>query len=138
MLATPAEEWSGIVTVLMLFVYVFMANRVGRWRGKYEIKAPATSGHPLFERAFRVHANTVEQMWMFLPLLWLATFFFRGPVWLPAAFGLVFVIGRIVFMEGYMKDPEKRLPGIGIGMLGILGLLVLTIIGLVQHWSAIA
>lgn len=138
MLATSAEELSGIVTVLMLFVYVFMANRVGRWRGKYDIKAPATSGHPLFERAFRVHANTVEQMWMFLPLLWLATIFFRGPVWHPAAFGLVFVIGRIAFMEGYMKDPEKRLAGIGVGMLGILGLLVLTIIGLVQNWRVVA
>jgi glutathione S-transferase len=137
MLATSAEELSAIVTVLMLFVYVFMANRVGRWRAKYDVKAPATSGHPLFERAFRVHMNTVEQLWMFLPLLWLATIFFSGTVWLPAAFGLVFVIGRVVFMQGYMKDPEKRLPGIGIGMLGILGLLVLTVIGLVQNWGVV-
>ncbi|MGD0144345.1 MAG: MAPEG family protein [Rhizomicrobium sp.] len=137
MLATSAEELSAIVTVLMLLVYVFMANRVGRWRAKYNIQAPATTGHPLFERAFRVHGNTVEQMFMFLPLLWLATYFFRGPVWLPAAFGLVFVVGRILFMQGYMKDPEKRLPGIMVGMLALLGLLILTIIGLVQNWSAV-
>jgi glutathione S-transferase len=137
MLATSAEDLSAIVTVLMLLVYVFMANRVGRWRAKYNIQAPATTGHPLFERAFRVHGNTVEQMFMFLPLLWLATYFFRGPVWLPAAFGLVFVAGRILFMQGYMKDPEKRLPGIMVGMLALLGLLVLTIIGLVQNWSVV-
>ena len=37
-----------------------------------------------------------------------------------------------------MKDPEKRLAGIGIGMLGIIGLLVLTVIGLVQNWSVVA
>ena len=44
--------------------------RVGRMRGK--VLAPATSGDPEFEKAFRIHYNTIEQLIMFLPMLWLS------------------------------------------------------------------
>ena len=46
---------------------------VGHTRRKFAIKAPATSGHPGFERAYRVQMNTLEGSVMFLPALWLAT-----------------------------------------------------------------
>ena len=35
------------------------------------------TGHPEFERAVRVQMNTIEQFVIFLPLLWLATIYFR-------------------------------------------------------------
>jgi glutathione S-transferase len=107
-------------------------------RGRHSIAAPAVTGHPEFERAFRVHANTLEQLVMFLPLLWLATVLYRDVAWLPALFGLVFLIGRIVYMQRYMSEPKSRGPGILIGMLGIFGLLALTIIGIVQDWLALS
>ncbi|MBV9063492.1 MAG: MAPEG family protein, partial [Alphaproteobacteria bacterium] len=69
---------SALVTILVLILYVAMGARVGRMRGKHNVAAPATAGHPEFERAFRVHMNTLEQLIIFLPLLWLATFFYRG------------------------------------------------------------
>jgi glutathione S-transferase len=130
--------WSAIITILVLLVYFYMSSVVGRMRGRHNIAAPAVTGHHEFERAFRVHANTLEQLILFLPLLWLATILYQGIAWLPALFGLVFLIGRIVYMQLYMTQPQKRGPGILIGMLGILGLLVLAIIGLVQDWTALS
>lgn len=130
--------WSAIVTLLAILLYFYMGGVVGRMRGRHNIQAPATSGHPDFERAFRVHYNTMEQMVVFLPLLWLATVFYRGIGWLPALFGLVFLVGRLVYMRLYMTEPRSRLPGIFIGVLGILGLLALAVIGIVQDWMALS
>jgi uncharacterized MAPEG superfamily protein len=76
----------------------------------------------------------MEQMMFFRPLLWLATYFFRGWSWLPAACGLLFLLGRVMFMQAYMRDPATRLPGIAVGMLGSVLLLVLSVIGFVQNW----
>jgi glutathione S-transferase len=130
--------WSAIVTILVILLYFFMSSVVGRMRGRHNIAAPAVTGHPEFERAFRVHANTLEQLVLFLPLLWLATVLYRDVAWLPALFGLVFLIGRIVYMQRYMSEPKSRGPGILIGMLAMLGLLVLAIIGIVQDWTALS
>jgi uncharacterized membrane protein YecN with MAPEG domain len=138
MTITYQTLYSAIVTILVLALYFYMGGVVGRMRGRHNVLAPATIGHPEFERAFRVHVNTVEQLMVFLPLLWLATVLYNGIVWLPALFGLIFLIGRIVYMQIYMSDPQKRGPGILIGMVGVLGLLVLTIIGIVQSWTALS
>ncbi|MBV9571625.1 MAG: MAPEG family protein [Alphaproteobacteria bacterium] len=130
--------WSAIVTILTILLYFYMGGVVGRMRGRHRIQAPATSGHPNFERAFRVHYNTMEQLVVFLPLLWLATLLYRGIGWLPALFGVIFLIGRIVYMRLYMSEPGSRSPGIFIGMLGILGLLVLSVLGIVEDWIALS
>ncbi|CAM5543867.1 MAPEG family protein [Rhodanobacter lindaniclasticus] len=116
-----------LLTVLLLFGTTWL---VGRARGKYAIKAPATSGHPLFERAYRVQMNTLEQTVMFLPTLWLAaTYGFNG--WAGIA-GLVWLLGRVWYAVAYMNDPAKRGPGFGLASLGWLALLVMTAIGVVR------
>ena len=43
-----------IVTLVALLVYFYMGMRVGRGRVLYGITAPAVTGHPDFERAYRV------------------------------------------------------------------------------------
>ena len=91
-----------IVTLLALIEFLVFGILVGRARGKYGIKAPATSGHPLFERRFRVHQNTQEQLLIFLPALWLFGELV-SPVW-GAGLGLVFVIGRALYAVGYYAD----------------------------------
>lgn len=127
---------SAIVTLLAIVLYYFvMGMRVGTMRARLNIKAPATTGHPDFERAFRVHANTGEQYIAFLPALWIATLLFQSIFWLPAAFGTVFLIGRVVYMQLYMRNPEGRLPGAFLSMLPILGLIIIAVIGAVQMWS---
>ncbi|OOG52609.1 hypothetical protein B0E47_15050 [Rhodanobacter sp. B05] len=119
-----------LLTVLLLFGTMWV---VGHARGKYGIKAPATSGHPAFERAYRVQMNTLEQTVMFLPTLWLAaTYGFSG--WAGIA-GLVWLLGRAWYALVYLKDPAKRGPGFALGMLGWIALLVMAGVGVVRAMS---
>lgn len=114
-----------LLTVLLLFGTLFA---VGRARGKHGIKAPATSGHPAFERAYRVQMNTLESTVMFLPTLWLAAHYgFSG--WAGVA-GLVWVAGRVWYALAYLHDPAKRGPGFAVGMAGWIALLVMAAIGI--------
>ena len=127
----PADLLSAIVTILAILLYFYMSVRVGMMREKHGVKAPATSGHPQFERAFRVHYNTLEALVVFLPLLWLATIYFVQIGWLPAGFGRVWIAGRIVYMTGYMAQPEKRGTGFGISAVAQLALLILALYGII-------
>jgi glutathione S-transferase len=142
MLGVPADLLSAVVTLLAIVLYFYMSVRVGQMREKHGVKAPATTGHPEFERAFRVHYNTLESLVVFLPLLWLAALYFTPAFpmlsWLPAALGLVWVVGRVFYMTGYMADPDKRGLGFGIASIAQLLLLILAIAGIVRIWMAIA
>jgi len=134
--------WSAVVTVLALFVYMYMIINVGRARGKTGIQAPAMTGAPELERAVRVHYNTLEAMPVFLVGLWLATIFFSPsfPIvgWLPAVLGLIWCIGRVIFMQAYMAAPEKRSIGFGISTLPMLVNLILAIVGIVSAFLAVS
>ena len=65
-------------TILMVLLTFYFSIRVGRMRGK--VLAPATSGDPEFEKAFRIHYNTIEQLILFLPMLWLSVGYFGDTV----------------------------------------------------------
>lgn len=127
---------SAAVTIAAVVFYFVTSVNVGRLRVKYGVKAPATNGHPHFDRAFRVQMNTLEQLAVFLPLLWLATLFFTPLPWAPATLGMVWIVGRILYMRGYMEDPEKRGLGFGIGAVAQLLLLALAIAGVVLGFTA--
>jgi len=133
----PATLLSAAVTILSILFVFYTGINVAQMRGRHKISAPAVTGNPEFERAYRVQANTLEQFVMFLPLLWLATTYFQSLAWLPAVFGLVWVVGRFIYLQGYMAAPEKRGTGFMITSLATAGLLVLSIIGLVQAWMAV-
>ena len=60
-------ELMAIITALILVQTLFFGFEVGKARGKYSIKAPAVSGNEQFERYYRVHQNTLEQIVIFLP-----------------------------------------------------------------------
>lgn len=136
MLAAPATILSAAVTILTAMVLFFTMALVGRYRGKHKIMPPAMSGHPEVERALRAQGNTVEQVVIFLPLLWVATLYFHG--WIPAALGLVWCIGRVLYALGYVQEANKRGPGFAIASLASLALLVLSIWGVVVSWMAAA
>jgi glutathione S-transferase len=137
MAMVPATILSAAVTILAVLFMIYCMWNVGKMRGKHGIKAPATTGPVEFESAIRVQENTVEQALMFLPLLWVATIYFRTLGWLPPLFGLIWVIGRFVYLQGYMSAPERRSTGFTITALATVGLLVLSIIGVVQAWLAV-
>jgi len=133
----PATLLSAVVTVLSILFVFYTGINVAQMRGRHKISAPAVTGNPEFERAYRVQVNTLEQFVMFLPLLWLATAFFESVAWLPAVFGLVWIVGRVVYLQGYMAASEKRGTGFQITMLATAALLILSIIGIVQAWIAV-
>ena len=105
-------------------------------REKHNIVAPEVTGHPEFERAYRVQMNTLEAMPVFLPALWIAAYYFTKVPLLAPALGLVWVVGRITYMQAYMTDPAKRGLGFTIATLSQIALLLIAIAGLVMSWPA--
>jgi glutathione S-transferase len=99
-------HYVAIVTVLALIEFFILGFLVARARGKYKVAAPAVTGNETFERYFRVHVNTLEQLIVFLPAMWICTRYFN-PTWV-AAIGVLFVIGRAVYAISYVRDPKKR------------------------------
>ena len=134
-LATPGMLYSAVVTVLTVLLFFYMGMQVGRMRAKHGIKAPAMTGHEQFERAVRVHMNTLEGAMAFLPALWIATIYFGG--WIPALAGFVWVMGRVIYMIGYMAAPEKRETGFTIQFLALAVLIVLAVWGIVATFMMI-
>lgn len=120
---------AAVDTILACLLTMAMGGWTGYLRGKHKIAAPAVVGHPQFERAHRTHLNTVENLALMIPFLWIASAFYGGQ--LPFWFGLLWVVSRILYAIGYAQaNPQLREPGAGIGFLALAGLLVLSVIGL--------
>jgi glutathione S-transferase len=136
MFATPATVLSACATLLAVLILYYTFAQAGRMRARHNIQAPATTGHPQFERALRVQMNTVEQVVIFLPILWIATTYFRIIGWLPAALGFVWCLGRIIYSIHYMAAAEKRRLGFMISNAANIALLVLSLYGLLATFIA--
>jgi glutathione S-transferase len=115
-------HWPALITLGVLLLLFAVAGLVGKARGQYKIDAPATTGHPQFDRAFRVQMNTVENTLLFLPALWLFAAYVSG-VW-SAALGAVWLAARAWYAVAYLQDPARREVPFGLSMLafGILAL----------------
>jgi glutathione S-transferase len=135
MLTTPWMLVTAAVTILAVIFYMVTAWRTGSMREKHGIAAPAVAGHPQFERAYRVQMNTLEAMPVFLPALWIGAYYFTKVPLLAPALGLVWIVGRIVYMQAYMADPSKRSLGFTISALATVALLLIAIAGIVMSWS---
>jgi glutathione S-transferase len=110
-----------LVTAAALLEYVWFGFQVGRARGEYGVDAPAVSGHPIFERYHRVHQNTLENLAIFLPGLWLFATYVNATI--AALLGVVFIVGRAVYARLYVQDPPRR--SIGVMMSFPIGLILL-------------
>ncbi len=115
-------ELVALVTLLVALEYFFLAIMVGKCRGERGIAAPSIIGDEKFERVFRVQQNTLEQLIIFFPALWIFAYYVSTTI--GAGLGLVFLFGRILYARGYVKHPDKRGPGFTIGSLALLGLLL--------------
>ena len=112
--------------MLALLEYVVMAALVGRAREKFGILAPTMTGHPDFERVIRVHLNTLENLIIFVPAVWIFASYVSA-LW-AAILGFVFVVARAVYAVGYLRAAEKR--SIGAAVTGLVDL-VLVVGGLI-------
>jgi hypothetical protein len=97
---------------------------------KYAIRAPATSGHEMFERAFRVQMNTLENTVIFLPALWLCAWFAGSAI--ATALGVVWLAGRIWYALAYLRDPRKRGGGFGLAYAAWGGLMLVAAWGVLR------
>jgi glutathione S-transferase len=114
-----------IVTALALLQFMVFGFKVAKARGRYGVAAPAVAGNQIFERYFRVQQNTLEQLIVFLPGLYLFSHYYSPPV--AAALGVVYLIGREIYAMTYVKDPKKREAGY---VLTVLPMTVLILGGL--------
>lgn len=117
-----------IVALLALLEYLAFTVLAGRARAKGHVMAPSTSGDEAFNRAFRVQQNTLEQIVIFLPALLLASIYW--PQTVVAGIGVVWLVGRLLYRQQYVKNPASRAPGF------ILTLLPTVVLLLMALWGA--
>ncbi|KPF73510.1 hypothetical protein IP88_09290 [alpha proteobacterium AAP81b] len=119
-----------IAVVVALFVYFGVSAVAGKARATYNCPAPASSGHPEFDKRYRVQMNTLEQLALFLPGVALAAPVLGDQI--TGGLALIWSIGRIVYAQAYYGDPAKRSAGF---MITLLPTMVLLVAGL---WGGVA
>ena len=112
--------YTSFITLLTILLMLVLSFNVGRARGKYQVKAPAVSGHELFDRAYRVQLNTIENVLMFLPALWLYAVFLGDKG--AGDSGVIWLVARVWYAVSYQLNPAKRGLGFLISILVIAGL----------------
>ncbi len=105
----PIPRYTPLVTLLAVGFYFFLATRVARTRIKFNVGVPATSGHPNFDRIFRVHVNTLEWMPTFLIPLWLCAVYLSDAT--AAVLGLVWIAGRAWYFPATANQCRDASPG---------------------------
>ncbi len=118
------DEAMGVVILsaaATLLVNFWQMSRIGSLRKSLGIKYPlmysSEAKHNEFNCAQRVHQNTLEQLPFFLVNVFLASL--RHPKWAGYC-GVTFIVARILYSFGYYTgDPQKRIPGAALTMLGV-------------------
>lgn len=116
-----------IVSALALLLNIVFALRVGQARVRLGVMAPETSGPDEFNRVYRVHQNTIEQLVLFLPSLWLFYMVFHT-IW-GAVVGVIWILARLLYSSAYRKDPARRAPGMLVTIVSSLALLLCALLG---------
>lgn len=127
---SSAFYWTAWVTVAALLMVGWTMMKVALARSRFKIDAPTMDGPVAFMSVLRVHANTVEQMILFVPALWLCGIFYSDRM--AAITGTVWVVGRIVYALGYYNAPARRAPGFAIATTATLVLVGGTVTGLIS------
>jgi len=101
-----------VVTLIMVLAVVevmVLGFLVTRARETYGVRAPATAGHPAWERLNRAHQNSIEQLVLFMPLF--LAYCFNTGLQTGILLGIVYLIARILYAVGYVRDPDRRAAG---------------------------
>ena len=118
-----------LVIVLAVVEVMVLGVMVGRGREKYGVPAPATTGHPTWERLNRAHQNSLEQLVLFIPLLFAYTL--NVGLQTGIALGVVYLVARILYAVGYVRDPARRRVGAFLTFGVLTWLAIGAIVGLV-------
>ena len=129
-------NYAAFVSLMAVLFHFYTGVAVARARAKFGVKAPAISGHPDFERYFRVQANTLEWMPIFLPSLWLFALYVSDMG--AAGIGLVWILGRVLYFVGYTQAAAKRGRGFALQAFAATILLFGALIGVAARILALA
>jgi glutathione S-transferase len=127
-------HYTALVTLLAVAFYFFLATRVAAAHGKFNVKLPAMAGNPDFERIVRAHVNTLEWMPTFLVPLWLCAVYLSDVT--AAGLGLVWIVGRMLYWNGYSEAVEKRLPDFFVQASACFLLFIGALAGVIMHWGS--
>jgi uncharacterized membrane protein YecN with MAPEG domain len=122
--------WVSAIVLVAVLQFLVLGMLVGLARGRYKIAAPATSGHPAFERLFRVHQNSLEMLIVFIPSIWLYGWWV-SQTW-ATGLGVVFLVARILYAIQYTQEPRSRRIG------AMLSFLILTILVVGDLYAVLA
>jgi glutathione S-transferase len=125
-------HYTALVTLLAIAFYFFLATRVAVAHGKFNVKLPAMAGNLDFERVARAHVNMLEWMPTFLVPLWLCALYLSDVA--AAVLGLVWIVGRALYWNGYSQAVEKRLPGFFVQATACFLLFIGALAGVIMHW----
>jgi len=120
---------TSLITLLVVLLMFATGVNVALARGRYGIKAPAVSGHEMFERALRIQMNTLENAVLMLPVLWLCAGFSGDRD--ASVLGGIWLIARLWYAIAYQREPSTRSGGFSLGVLAFAGL------GLGALWGAL-
>ncbi|MBL0929967.1 MAG: MAPEG family protein [Alphaproteobacteria bacterium] len=120
--------YASLATIAALTLYTVLCFKVGSARGKYAVPAPATDGPPEFLRYLRVQMNTLEQIVVALPAIWLCAIWVGDP-WAGIG-GAVWIAGRALYARGYYADPKKRGAGFMIAMFASTAMLLAALVAI--------
>jgi hypothetical protein len=111
-----------LLVILAVVQYIAFGLLVASARGRYGVSAPATTGHEIFERYYRIHMNTLEMLVMLVPAVWIASAYWNA--WFVAAMIATYLIGRILYFRAYLANPKSRGIGFSASFLPIVVLLL--------------
>ncbi len=120
--------YASLATTAALTLYTVLCFKVGSARGKYAVPAPTTDGPPEFLRYLRVQMNTLEQIVVALPAIWLCAIWVGDP-WAGIG-GAVWIAGRALYARGYYADPKKRGAGFMIAMFASTAMLLAALVAI--------
>lgn len=120
-----------LAIMLMILQYALFGTMVAVGRSRYKVAAPAVSGHADFERYFRVQQNTLEQLIVVIPSLWIMALTW-SPLW-AALLGYLFVAGRAYYAWGYYRKAADRHWGFVVGAFATGSLVTGACIGILKN-----
>lgn len=121
-----------LIVVLALVEYLVFSFQTGMARARFRISAPATTGHPVFERYFRVQQNTLEQLVIFIPAILVFAHTAEASDWpgteIAAVLGVVWLVGRALYARAYVREPLSRAVGFMLTLIPSVLLLLGTLV----------
>ena len=121
------KPYTALATILDMALYFWVGINVAIGRRKYNVDVPRQDGPEEFVRIIRVHLNTLEQLALHLPLLWIAAFAMDDVF--AAVLGLVWFFGRSLYAIRYYQKASRRHKGFAIAMSSNVILFVGALVG---------